>query len=63
MPGLMAISIEKYATTPELGKVSYENGLEEVGCMVILSLRLSIGENDALGIENLSRSTGNGGIS
>jgi hypothetical protein len=26
--------MEKYATSPELGKVSYENGFVDVGCMV-----------------------------
>jgi hypothetical protein len=29
----MAISIEKYATWPELGKFSYENGFKIAGCM------------------------------
>jgi hypothetical protein len=29
----IAISIEKYATTPAMGKVSYENGLDDVVCM------------------------------
>jgi hypothetical protein len=32
MAGLMAISIEKYATRPEEGKVSYAKGLD-VGCI------------------------------
>jgi hypothetical protein len=35
----MAISIEKYATTPEIGNVSYEKGLDEVGCIGFLSPR------------------------
>jgi hypothetical protein len=35
MLGLIAISIEKYATRPEMGKVSYEKGLDDVGCMVV----------------------------
>jgi hypothetical protein len=30
----MAISIEKYATWPEDGSGSYENGLDEVACII-----------------------------
>jgi hypothetical protein len=29
--------MEKYATKPEVGKVSYEKGLEDVGCITVLS--------------------------
>jgi hypothetical protein len=51
MPGLIAISIEKYATRPEVGKVSYENGLDDVGCMTFLvSVTLQNPQNDYLAI-------------
>jgi hypothetical protein len=33
MEGLMAISMEKYATSPEDGNVSYAKGLEDVECI------------------------------
>jgi hypothetical protein len=32
--------MEKYATTPAIGKDSYENGLEDVGCMYFVSAAL-----------------------
>jgi hypothetical protein len=31
--------MEKYATTPEAGKVSYENGFADVGCITLFSSR------------------------
>jgi hypothetical protein len=34
MLGWIAISMEKYATLPETGKDSYENGLGDVDCIV-----------------------------
>src|ERR1035437_2191942 len=39
MAGLIAISIEKYATMPEMGRAAYEKGLDEGGSIAILSPR------------------------
>jgi hypothetical protein len=56
--------MEKYATTPEVGKDSYENGLGAVGCICFLSPRRPVCrpalKSDDLGIGSLEAGCGTG---
>lgn len=58
MAGLIAISMEKYATRPEAGNESYENGLDDVGIATIISATLPSCEAANRGLKNSEPATG-----